>query len=140
MLVSPGGLLGPYELLSSIGAGGMGEVYRARDTRLGREVAVKVIASDAAPTVERLHRFEQEARAVAALDHPHILSIHDVGTENGIAYVVFELLEGETLRQRLERGALPTRKAVELAMQMCRGLAAAHARGIIHRDLTPENL
>ena len=140
MPISPGGRLGPYELLSSIGAGGMGEVYRARDTRLGRDVAVKVIAADGASSPDRLHRFEQEARAVAALDHPHILSIHDVGTENGTAYVVFELLEGETLRQRLERGALPTRKAVELAVQICRGLAAAHARGIIHRDLKPENL
>ena len=118
----------------------MGEVYRARDTRLGRDVAVKVIAADGAPTLDRLHRFEQEAKALAALDHPHILSIHDVGTENGTAYVVFELLEGETLRQRLERGALPTRKAVDLAVQICRGLAAAHARGIIHRDLKPENL
>ena len=118
----------------------MGEVYRARDTRLGRDVAVKVIAADGNPSLDRLHRFEQEARAVAALDHPNILSIHDVGTENGTAYVVFELLEGETLRQRLEHGALPTRKAVELAVQMCRGLAAAHARGLIHRDLKPENL
>jgi serine/threonine protein kinase len=140
MPVSSGGRLGPYELLSSLGAGGMGEVYRARDTRLGRDVAVKVVAADGASNPDRLHRFEQEARAVAALDHPHILSIHDVGTENGTAYVVFELLEGETLRQRLERGPLPTRKAVELVVQTCRGLAAAHARGIIHRDLKPENL
>src|SRR5436309_178915 len=140
MPVLPGGRLGPYELLSSLGAGGMGEVYRARDTRLDRDVAVKVIAADGAADLDRLHRFEQEARAVAALDHPHILSIHDVGTENGTAYVVFELLEGETLRQRLERGAIPTRKAMELAVQMCRGLAVAHARGIIHRDLKPENL
>jgi len=118
----------------------MGEVYRARDTRLGRDVAVKVIADDSASSPDRLHRFEQEARAVATLDHPHILSIHDVGTQDGTAYVVFELLEGETLRQRLERGPLPTRKAVELAIQICQGLAAAHARGIIHRDLKPENL
>src|SRR3989442_7650033 len=140
MLVFPGGRLGPYELLSSLGAGGMGGVYRARDPRLGRDVAVKVIAADGTPTLGRLHRFEQEAKAVAALDHPHILSIHDVGTENGNAYVVFELLEGENLRQRLERGALPVRKVVELAVQMCRGLAAAHARGVIHRDLKPENL
>src|SRR5207249_863130 len=140
MPVLPGGRLGPYELLSSLGAGGMGEVYRARDTRLGRDVAVKVIAADGAANLDRLHRFEQEATAVAALDHPNILSIHDVGTENGTAYVVFELLEGETLRQRLEHGALPTRKAVELAVQMCRGLAVAHARGLIHRDLKPENL
>jgi len=126
--------------MSSLGVGGMGEVYRARDTRLGRDVAVKVIAADGASRPDRLHRFEQEARVLAALDHPNILSVHDFGTENGIAYIVFELLEGETLRQRLEHGALPARKAVELAVQMCRGLAAAHARGIVHRDLKPENL
>jgi len=118
----------------------MGDVYRARDTRLGRDVAVKVIAGDGAPTLDRLHRFEQEAKALAALDDPHILAIHDVGTQNGTAYVVFELLEGETLRQRLERGALSSRKAVELGVQICLGLAAAHVRGIIHRDLKPENL
>src|SRR3989441_10717855 len=140
MSVSPGDRLGPYELLSSVGVGAMGEVYRARDTRLARDVAVKVIAGDSTPSPDRLHRFEQEAKALAALDHPHILAVHDVGTEHGTAYVVFELLDGETLRQRLERGALPTRKAVELAVQMCRGLAAAHARRIIHRDLKPENL
>ena len=140
MSVSPGDRLGPYELLSSVGVGGMGEVYRARDTRLARDVAVKVIAGDSTPSPDRLHRFEQEAKALAALDHPHILAVHDVGTEHGTAYVVFELLDGETLRQRLERGALPTRKAVELAVQICQGLAAAHARGITHRDLKPENL
>src|SRR5262245_42563495 len=140
MSVSPGDRLGPYELLSSVGAGGMGEVYRARDTRLARDVAVKVIAGDGNPSPDRLHRFEQEAMALAALDHPHILAVPDSGTEFGTAYVVFEWLDGETLRQRLERGALPTRKAVELAVQICQGLAAAHARGITHRDLMPENL
>lgn len=118
----------------------MGEVFRARDNRLGREVAVKVIAAEGAGSPARLQRFEQEAKALAALDHPHILAVHDVGTHNGTAYVVFELLDGETLRQRLERGALTARKTVELAVQICRGLGAAHAQGIVHRDLKPENL
>ncbi len=140
MPLPPGRRLGPYELVSLIGAGGMGEVYRARDTRLGREVAVKIIASDGASNPDRLGRFEQEARAVAALDDPHILSIHDLGQEDGTTFAVFELLDGETLQQRLERGALTPRKAVEWTIQICRGLAAAHARGIVHRDLKPANL
>ncbi len=140
MPLPPGRRLGPYELVSLIGAGGMGEVYRARDTRLGREVAVKIIASDGASNPDRLGRFEQEARAVAALDDPHILSIHDLGQEDGTTFAVFELLDGETLQQRLERGALTPRKAVEWAIQICRGLGAAHARGIVHRDLKPGNL
>ncbi len=118
----------------------MGEVYRARDSRLGREVAVKVIASEGSSSPDRLRRFEEEARAVAALDDPHILSIHDLGVHDGTASAVFELLEGETLRQRLERGALTPRKAVESTIQICLGLAAAHARGIVHRDLKPANL
>ncbi len=137
---APGARLGPYEILAPIGAGGMGEVYRARDTRLGREVAVKVIAFDVSSDPDRLHRFEKEARAVAALSHPSILSVYDVGTEAGAPYVVFELLEGESLRQRLGREALPARKAVDWAAQVARGLAAAHDRGIVHRDLKPENL
>jgi serine/threonine protein kinase len=137
---APGARLGPYEILAPIGAGGMGEVYRARDTRLGRDVAVKVIAFDVSSDSDRLRRFEQEARAVAALNHPNILSVYDVGTEAGAPYVVFELLEGESLRQRLGREALPARKAVDWASQIARGLAAAHDRGIVHRDLKPENL
>jgi eukaryotic-like serine/threonine-protein kinase len=140
MPLAAGSYLGPYEVVSSLGAGGMGEVYRARDSRLGREVAVKVIAGSVAENPDSLRRFELEARAVAALNHPHILSLHDVGTEGGTAYAVFELLEGETLRTRLDRGPLSPRKAVELAVQVCSGLAAAHARGIIHRDLKPANL
>jgi Tol biopolymer transport system component len=118
----------------------MGEVYRARDPRLGRDVALKVLADDAAGDPERLRRFQREARAVASLNHPHILAVHDVGSDNGIAYVVFELLEGATLRRRLESGPLPARKVVEYGAQICRGLSAAHARGIIHRDLKPENV
>jgi Tol biopolymer transport system component len=118
----------------------MGEVYRARDPRLGRDVAVKVISSDVSASPERLRRFEQEARAVAALEHPGILAVHDVGTHAGRAYVVFELLEGETLRDRLARGPIPVRKALELGGQIAEALAAAHAHGVVHRDLKPENL
>jgi serine/threonine protein kinase len=117
----------------------MGEVYRARDSRLGREVALKVANSSGAGD-DRRRRFEREARAVAAVSHPNILALHDVGSDDGVSYAVFELLEGETLRQRLDRGAVPARKTVEWGVQICRGLAAAHARGIVHRDLKPENL
>ena len=106
--------------MAPIGAGGMGEVYRARDPGLGRDVAIKVIASEGAPDPDRLRRFEQEAKAVAALEHPHILAIHDVGAQDGTAYVVFELLEGETLRDRLGHGAIAPRKLVELAVPICR--------------------
>jgi Tol biopolymer transport system component len=138
--IGSGTRLGPYEILSPLGAGGMGEVYRARDDRLGRDVALKVIASDGLPEPERVRRFEQEARAVAALGHPNILAVHDVGTHEGHPYVVFELLEGESLRDRLERGPLPMRKAIELGGHIGQGLAAAHARGVVHRDLKPANL
>jgi serine/threonine protein kinase len=140
MALSSGTRLGPYEIQGSLGAGGMGEVYRAHDARLGRDVALKVLPEDAAADRDRRRRFENEARAVAALNHPHILAVHDVGTEGDVSYVVFELVEGETVRQRLARGTLPTRKAVEHTIQLCRGLAAAHARGIFHRDLKPENV
>jgi serine/threonine protein kinase/Tol biopolymer transport system component len=130
-----------YEVISLVGAGGMGEVYRAHDPRLGRDVAIKVLPSVFSNDPDRLRRFEQEARAAAALNHPNIVAIHDVGTtKDGIPYVVSELLEGETLRQCLRRGPLPSRKAVDLALQMAKGLAAAHDKGIIHRDLKPENL
>jgi len=139
-MLSPGVRLGRYEVLSPLGAGGMGEVYRAQDTRLGREVAVKVIAAEHAADRDRLKRFEQEARATAALDHPNVLALHDVGSEDGLAYVVFELLQGQTLRERLQGGPLSVSKTVEYGVLICRGLAAAHARGIVHRDLKPENL
>ena len=139
--LSSGTNLGHYEIQSLLGAGGMGEVYRGHDPRLGRDVAVKILPHLFSEDPERLRRFEQEARAAAALSHPNILAIYDVGTtEDGISYVVSELLDGETLRQCLRRGALPTRKAVDLALQMAKGLAAAHDKGIIHRDLKPENL
>jgi eukaryotic-like serine/threonine-protein kinase len=131
---------GPYEIVAPLGAGGMGEVYRARDTRLERDVAVKVLPPHLGDDAVALARFEREAKAVAALSHPNILGIFDVGREGSTAYVVTELLEGETLRERLAAGALPPRKAAEYAAQMARGLAAAHEKGIVHRDLKPENV
>jgi serine/threonine protein kinase/tetratricopeptide (TPR) repeat protein len=135
-----GSRLGPYEIVAAIGAGGMGEVYRARDTRLGRDVAVKVLPAQFASDPGRLRRFEQEARAVAALSHPNILAIHDVGTHEGSPFIVSELLEGETLRDRLKSGGLTIRKAVETSVQIAQGLAAAHEKGIVHRDLKPANV
>ena len=140
MALSSGSRLGPYEILSPLGAGGMGEVYRARDSRLGREVAVKVLPSAFSENPDRLRRFEQEARAASALNHPNILTIHDIGAHEGSPYVVSELLEGGTLRERLAGGELPARKAVDYATQIADGLAAAHEKGIVHRDLKPENL
>lgn len=140
MTLTAGTRLGPYEIISPVGAGGMGEVFRARDTRLGRDVAVKVLPSSYAENKERLHRFEQEACAAGALNHPNILSIHDIGTHDGSPYLVSELLEGETLRERLNGGVLSSRKALDYARQIAQGLAAAHEKGILHRDLKPENL
>ena|ERR1035437_7735159 len=140
MALTPGTKLGPYEIQSLLGAGGMGEVYRARDTRLGRDVAVKILPESFAGDSERLRRFEQKARAVAALNHPNILAIHDIGEQGGAPYIVSELLEGESLRTALDRGALPVRKTVEYGVQIAHGLAAAHEKGIVHRDLKPENI
>jgi eukaryotic-like serine/threonine-protein kinase len=140
MPFAPGTHLGPYEIVSPLGAGGMGEVYRARDTRLGRDVAVKVLPPSFAQDPDRLRRFEQEARSAGALNHPNILAIFDFGSVDGAPYVVSELLEGESLRQRLSEGPIPPRKAVEYAVQVAQGLAAAHEKGIVHRDLKPENL
>jgi Tol biopolymer transport system component len=140
MPLAAGSKLGPYEILAPLGAGGMGEVYRARDERLKREVAVKVLPVSFSKDPDRLRRFEQEAQAAGALNHPNILAIHDVGSVDGAPYVVSELLEGETLRSRLSSGALPQRKAVDYAVQMANGLSAAHEKGIVHRDLKPENL
>ncbi len=140
MTLTPGTKLGPYEIISPIGAGGMGEVYRARDTRLGREVALKVLPESFSRDADRLRRFEQEARAVAALNHPNILAIHDIGEQNGAPFIVSELLEGNTLRAELEHGALSPRKASDYAVQIAQGLAAAHDKNIIHRDLKPENI
>ena len=140
MPLASGTKLGPYEIQSPLGAGGMGEVYRARDSRLDRIVAVKVLPASFAADADRLRRFEQEARSVAALNHPNILAVHDIGTHDGTPYMVCELLEGETLRTRLHGGVLSARRAVELALQIAEGLAAAHEKGIVHRDLKPENI
>lgn len=132
--------LGPYEILSPLGAGGMGEVWRARDTRLDRDVAIKVLPASFANDAGRLLRFEQEARATSALNHPNILTVHDFGSHDGSPYIVAELLEGEELRAQLAEGALPVRRSVDYAHQIASGLAAAHAKGVVHRDLKPENL
>ena len=135
-----GSKLGPYEIVAPLGAGGMGEVYRAHDAKLDRDVAIKVLPTHLNESADALARFEREAKAVAALSHPNILAIHDFGAHEGRAYAVTELLEGETLRERLQGGALPLRKAVECGVQIARGLAAAHDKGIVHRDLKPENV
>ena len=141
---APGELIGKqfghYQILSFLGAGGMGEVYAARDTRLGRKVAIKLLPAALTRDADRLRRFEQEARAIGMLNHPNILTIHDIGLHEESPYIVSELLEGETLRERIKGGALAIRKAVDFALQIVRGLAAAHERGVVHRDLKPENL
>ena len=136
----PGAKLGDYEVKSQLGSGGMGEVYRARDSRLGRDVAIKVLPSFLSTDSERLRRFEQEARAAAALNHPNILAVFQMGTYEGAPYLVSELLEGETLREPIRRGRLSVRRAIDYGVQIARGLAAAHEKGIVHRDLKPENL
>jgi eukaryotic-like serine/threonine-protein kinase len=132
--------LGPYEIYSLLGSGGMGEVYRGRDPRLGRDVAIKVLPSNASSDPGRLQRFEQEARAAAALNHPNILAVYDVGVHEGVPYIVSELLEGQTLRQRVSQGPIPVRTALDYAVQVAQGLAAAHEKGIVHRDLKPDNV
>src|SRR5450631_2620001 len=140
MALTSGTKLGPYEIISPLGAGGMGEVYRARDTRLGRDVAIKVLPEALAHDADRLRRFEQEARTIAALNHPNILGIHDIGVHGGAPFLVSEFLEGQTLREKLVLGPLPVRRAIECALGIAEGLAAAHDKGIVHRDLKPENL
>src|SRR5512141_2904209 len=140
MSLAAGSRLGPYEIVTPIGAGGMGEVYRARDPRLGRDVAVKDLPASFSKDPDRLRRFEQEARAAGVLNHPNIMAVYDIGTVEGSPYVVSELLEGETLRSRLGGGPLAPRRATEYAVQIAHGLSAAHEKGIVHRDLKPENL
>jgi Tol biopolymer transport system component len=140
MAITAGTRFNHYEILTPLGAGGMGEVYRGRDTRLDREVAIKVLPADFANDNDRLKRFEQEARATSALNHANILTIYDIGNHEGVPFIVAELLEGEELRAQLEQGALPVRKAIEYAQQVAAGLAAAHEKGVVHRDLKPENL
>jgi serine/threonine protein kinase len=140
MSMTVGSRLGPYEVLAPLGAGGMGEVYRAKDTRLGRDVAIKVLPASFSADPDRLRRFEQEARAASALNHPNIVTLHDVGQHEGVPYVVQELLEGETLRERMGGVAVPVRRVIDYGVQIANGLAAAHEKGIVHRDLKPENL
>src|SRR6266851_3600374 len=140
MTLAAGTLLGPYEILSPLGKGGMGEVYRARDRKLDRDVAVKVLPPSVAADPDTLARFEREAKAVAALSHPNVLAIHDFGTHDGISYAVMELLEGETLRGKLNAGPISQKQAVDYALQVAKGLSAAHEKGVVHRDLKPENL
>ena len=140
MSLTTGARLGPYEVVTQLGAGGMGEVYRARDTRLGRDVAIKVLPTAFAADADRLARFEQEARAAAALNHPNILAVHDIGQHSGAPFIVTELLDGMSLREVLHGSALPARKAIDYSVAIAQGLAAAHEKGIVHRDLKPENV
>ena len=132
--------MGPHEIVGPIGSGGMGEVYRARDSRLGRDVAIKILPTSFAGDADRRARFEREAQAVASLSHPNVIAIYDTGVQDGQIYLVMELLAGATLRERLNAGPLPVRKAVEVAVQIARGLGAAHGKGVVHRDLKPENI
>ena len=140
MTLAAGSKLGPDEILGQIGAGGMGEVYRAKDPRLGREVAITVLPPSFSQDADRLRRFEQEARAAGVLNHPNITAVYDIGSHDDAPYVVQELLEGETLRSALAGGKLPQRKVIDYALQIAHGLSAAHDKGIVHRDLKPENL
>src|SRR5580765_134290 len=140
MSQAAGAKIGPYEIVASLGAGGMGEVYRARDPRLGRDVAIKILPAYFCQDADRLRRFEQEARAASALNHPNILAVYDIGTNDGAPYLVTELLEGGDLRERLTGWTIPARRAVECAVQIAHGLSAAHDKGIVHRDLKPENI
>ena len=140
MGLTSGAKLGPYEILSPLGAGGMGEVYRARDTRLGRDVALKVLPAGVAEDRSRRARFEQEARSASALNHPNIVAVYDLGSSEGVAYIVSELVEGESLRDLINRGPVAARKLLDVGVQLADGLAAAHAAGIVHRDLKPENV
>ncbi|HEX7828700.1 MAG TPA: serine/threonine-protein kinase, partial [Thermoanaerobaculia bacterium] len=140
-MLQPLSMLGPYQIVGLLGEGGMGIVYRAKDTRLGREVAIKVLTNVTFSDRERLLRFEQEARATGMLNHPNLLTVYDVGRDDdGNPFLVTELLEGETLRARLERGPLSPRRAVDASLQMALGLAVAHEKGIVHRDLKPDNI
>ncbi|HYX22115.1 MAG TPA: serine/threonine-protein kinase, partial [Thermoanaerobaculia bacterium] len=140
MTLSAGTKLGPFEVVAPLGAGGMGEVYRAKDSRLGREVAVKVLSPEFAADADRRKRFEQEARSASALNHTNIVTIHDIGADANTVYIAMELIDGRTLREVLHAGAIPTKRLLDLAYQIADGLAKAHSAGIIHRDLKPENV
>ncbi len=136
----PGSRFGAYEILSPLGAGGMGEVYRARDTRLGREVAIKILPGNLHPDRRRIERFEQEARSASALNHPNIVTIYELGEVDGTSYISMELVEGEAVRELLASGSIPLPKVIQIAAQIADGLAKAHSAGIVHRDLKPENV
>src|SRR5450631_1834556 len=140
MVLTPGTKLGPYEILSPLGAGGMGEVYRARDTRLDRTVAIKILPSHLSSNAELNARFEREARAVSSLNHPHICHLYDVGTQDGTAFLVMEYLDGETLADRVRKGPMPLKQALEYGIQIAQALVIAHRAGILHRDLKPQNV
>src|SRR5579884_410650 len=132
--------VGPYEIVSVLGSGSMGEVYRARDTRLDRTIALKIISEECLTDTSRRRRFVQEARSASALNHPNIVVIHEFGTHDGISYIASELVEGQSLRDLIARGALPIPQLLDIAIQIAEGLAAAHQSGIVHRDLKPENI
>jgi len=140
MAISPGSRLGPYEVIAPLGAEGMGEVWRARDPRLGREVAIKVLPEELSTDDERLKRLEREARAASALNHTNIVTIHEIGAADGRTFLVMERIDGQTLRELLLEGALPPRRLLSIACQIADGLARAHESGIVHRDLKPENV
>src|SRR5262245_49389930 len=140
MSLNPGTRLGPYELEAPIGAGGMGEVYRAKDTRLDRTVAIKVLPSHLSDDLARRQRFEREARSISALSHPHICTLHDIGRHDGIDYLVMEYLEGETLSARLRKGSLPLEQLLKHSLEIASALDRAHRQGVVHRDLKPENI
>ena len=140
MTIAAGTKLGPYEIQSPFGAGGMGEVYRARDTRLDRTVAVKVLPSHLSENPEAKQRFDREARAISSLNHPNICTLYDVGHQDGTDYLVMEYLEGETLADRLAKGALPTEQVLKIGIEICEGLERAHRTGVVHRDLKPGNI
>ena len=140
MMLAPGTKLGSYEIVAPLGAGGMGEVYRARDARLDRSVAIKILPAEFSADSDRLHRFEREARSASALNHPNIVTIYELGQDGSTHYIAMELIEGKTLRELLVAGVLPIRKAIEIAAQVAEGLSKAHEAGIAHRDLKPENL
>src|SRR6476661_7126799 len=140
MPLQPGTRLGAYEILAPLGAGGMGEVFRARDTRLDREVAIKVLPNAVAGDPERVRRFQQEARSASALSHPNIVTIYEIGSSDAVSYIAMELVSGDPLRALLLEGALPVWQLLQIAVQLAEGLAKAHASGIVHRDLKPENV
>src|ERR1700732_2861494 len=140
MTLKPNTRLGPYEIGAPLGAGGMGEVYRARDTRLGREVAIKILPAQLSSDPVRKQRFEREAKTISSLNHPHICVLHDLGHQDGIDYLVMECVEGETLVRRLEKGPLPLEQVLKFGMQIADALDKAHRNGVVHRDLKPENI